>query len=76
MKLVDFVEIHSDLLKTLREKGIRLRDVELTAMYREYMAMRRLPNSKHTEVLEEVCRRYGIGHTKAWEVINTLDRDL
>jgi len=45
-------------------------------MYREYMAMRRLPNSKHTEVLEEVCRRYGIGHTKAWEVINTLDRDL
>lgn len=76
MKLAKFIEIHAELLKTLRENGIKLSYVELTEMYREYKALRSVPGSKHTEVLCEVCQHYGIGHTKAWEVIAALDKDI
>jgi len=38
MKLAKFIEIHAELLKTLRENGIKLSYVELTEMYREYKA--------------------------------------
>ena len=76
MKLANFIEIHAEVLKLLRKNGIKLSYVELTEMYRDYKALRSVPGSKHTEVLREVCRRYGIGHTKAWEVIVALDKDV
>ncbi len=76
MKLAKFIEIHAELLKTLRENRIKLSYVELTEMYRDYNALRSVPGSKHTEVLREVCGRYGIGHTKAWDVITALDKDI
>ena len=76
MKLAKFIEIHADLLKMLRENGVKLGYVELTGLYQEYKALRSMPGSKHTEVLREVCQRYGIGHTKAWEVITALDKDV
>lgn len=76
MKLAKFIEIHTELLNLLRKNGIKLSYVEITEMYREYKALRSVPGSKHTEVLREVCNRYGIGHTKAWEVITALDKDI
>ena len=76
MKLAKFIEIHAEVLNMLRENGIKLSYVELTEMYHEYKALRSVPGSKHTEVLREVCSRYGIGHTKAWEVITSLDKDI
>lgn len=76
MKLAKFIEIHAEVLNMLRENGIKLSYVELTEMYRDYKALRSVPGSKHTEVLREVCSRYGIGHTKAWEVITSLDKDI
>lgn len=76
MKVVKFIELHRELLKILRENGIKLSYVELTEMYREYKALRSITRSKHTEVLREVCEKYGIGHTKAWEVIKALDKDI
>jgi len=76
MKIVKFIEINANLLKILRENGIKLSYVELTEMYRDYKSLRSVPGSKHTEVLREVCGRYGIGHTKAWDVITALDKDI
>lgn len=76
MKAAKFVEIHAEMLKMLRKNGIKLSYVELTGMYQEYKRLRSMPGSKHTEVLREVSGRYGIGHTKAWEVIKALDKDI
>ena len=76
MKLAKFIEIHAEVLNLLRKNGIKPGYVELTEMYREYKTLRSMPGSKHTEVLRDVCQRYGIGHTKAWEVITALDRDI
>ncbi|MBP5425128.1 MAG: hypothetical protein J6Y33_03530 [Prevotella sp.] len=76
MKAVKFVEIHAEVLNMLRKNGIKPGYVELTGMYRDYKALRSVPGSKHTEALREVCGKYGLGHTKAWEVITALDKDL
>ena len=76
MKLAQFIEIHRNLLKTLRKNGVKLGYVDFTEMYQDYKALRSAPGSKHTEVLREVCSKYGIGHTKAWEVISALGKDI
>lgn len=76
MKLAQFIEIHRNLLKILRKNGVKLGYVDLIEMYQDYKALRSAPGSKHTEVLREVCSKYGIGHTKAWEVISALDKDI
>lgn len=76
MKVAKFIELHRELLKMLRKNGIKLSYVELTDMYQDYKSLRSAPGSKHTEVLREVCERYHIGHTKAWEIIKTFDQDI
>lgn len=76
MKIANLVEINAKLLNLLRKNGIKLSYVELTDMYQDYKALRSASGSKHTEVLREVCERYHIGHTKAWEIIKTFDQDI
>lgn len=76
MKVIKFVEMHRDLLKMLRKNGIKFSYVELTEMYQDYKTLRSMPGSKHTAVLRDVCEKYHIGHTKAWEIIKTFDQDI
>lgn len=76
MKIVKFIEMHREMLKMLRKNGIKLGYVDFTEMYQDYKALRSAPGSKHAEVLREICDKYHIGHTKAWEIIKTFDQDI
>lgn len=76
MKLVKIIEIHRELLIFLRENGIKLDYTELTEMYHHFKRERAKPGSKHEEVLRDIEVKFGIGHTKAWEAIKIMDRDV
>ncbi|MBQ8064027.1 MAG: hypothetical protein IJ200_00025 [Prevotella sp.] len=76
MKVANFIEMNRELLIFLRENGIKLDYAELTEMYHYYKSERQKPGSKHEEILRDIHRIYGIGKTKAWEVIKLLDKDV
>ena len=77
MKLVKFIETHRELLKILRENGIKRTDyAEYIGIYHDFKALRAAPCSKFECVMRELEEKYHIGHTKLWEIISILDKDL
>ena len=76
MKLVKIIEIHRELLIFLRKNGIKLDYTELTEMYHYFKRERAKPGSKHEVVLRDIEKKFGIGHTKAWDIIKIMDRDV
>lgn len=76
MKLAKLIEIHRELLIFLRENGFKMNLTDLTEMYNYFKCERAKPGSKHEVVLRDIEVKFGIGHTKAWEAIKIMDRDV
>ncbi len=76
MKLAKLIEIHRELLIFLRENGFKLNQTDLTDMYNYFKRERSKPGSKHEEVLRSIEKNFGVGHTKAWEAIKIMDKDV
>lgn len=76
MKVANIVENMSEWLKLLRKNRIILEYAEYVEMYREFKSLRAMGGSKHESALNEVCKKYGLGKTKAWEIIKAMDRDV
>ena len=77
MKLVKFIETHRESLKILRENGIKRTDyAEYVDIYHDFKTLRAAPGSKFESVMHELEAKYRIGHTKLWEIISTMDRDV
>lgn len=76
MKVVEFVEINKNLLKLLRKIGFNLDYVDYTGMYYDYKEMRANPRNTFRGTTDDVGKKYGMGHTKAWEIIKTMNQDV
>ena len=76
IKLSKLIEINRDLLNFLRNNGFKLNQTDLTEMYYDFKCERAKPESKHEEVLRGIEKKYNVGHTKAWEVIKIMDKDV
>lgn len=77
MKIVNLLSCIKDLLNLLRENGIKSTDFsKYTDIYYDFKAMRSVPGSKFDGVLRSLEQKYGIGHTKLWEIIKILDKDV
>ena len=73
MKVVEFVEINKNLLKLLRKIGFSLDYVDYTGMFYDYKEMRANPKNTFRGSTDDVGKKYGMGHTKAWEIKGTED---
>lgn len=76
MKIVNIVVNLSEWLKLLRENQIKLEYMDFVEMYRDFKNLRALRGSKYESTLNEVAKKYGLGKTKAWDIIKAMDKDV
>lgn len=76
MKIVNIVVNLSEWLKLLRENQIKLEYMDFVEMYRDFKNLRALRGSKYESALNEVAKKYGLGKTKAWDIIKAMDKDV
>lgn len=76
MKVVEILEINEKLLKLLRKIGTGLEFVDYIEMYHDYKEMRANPKNTFRGVTEDVGKKYGMGRTKAWGIIKTMNKEI
>ena len=76
MKLIKLMEIHLELLKLLRKSGFRFDFIDLIDMYYFFKMERLNPKNTFEKIMADIKEKYNVGHTKAWDVIKLLDKEV
>ena len=76
MKLIKLIEIHRELLNLLRKIGFKLDFIDYIDMYYYFKSERVNPRNTFDKIMSDIKEKFGVGHTKAWEVIKLLDKEV
>jgi len=75
MKAHEVILLIKTPLELLRARNINPSSVEYLEMYHEYSNMCD-EGLKKTYIVKELCRKYKVGRTKFFELINCFDMDI
>lgn len=74
MKNAELLQIGSELLKQMSERGIRLDDYQYLSLYEEYQ-QRRKDNEKYWYIIYDLAEKYHISQSSVIHIIRRLGKE-
>ncbi|VEH16664.1 Uncharacterised protein [Segatella oris] len=74
MKIIDILKFNRELIKRLREAGIRLKDEQYIALYNDYTELR-LRGEKVSYIVLVLSTRYAVSERTVYSLIKRMNRE-
>jgi len=75
MRRADLIMFNAEMMRKLKEAGIRLDDYKYVDMWRDYVEMLKTAESRK-EVMLSLADRYGITDRQVYNIIKHLEKKI
>ena len=75
MRRADLIMFNAEMMRKLKEAGIRLDDYKYVDMWRDYLEMLKTAESRK-EVMLSLADRYGITDRQVYNIIKHLEKKI
>ena len=75
MRRADLIMFNAEMMRKLKEAGIRLDDYKYVDMWRDYVEMLKTTESRK-EVMLSLADRYGITDRQVYNIIKHLEKKI
>ena len=75
MRRADLIMFNAEMMRKLKEAGIRLDDYKYVDMWRDYVEMLKTAESRK-EVMLSLADRYGITDRQVYNIIKHLEKEI
>ena len=75
MRRADLIMFNAEMMRKLKEAGIRLDDYKYVDMWRDYVEMLKTAESRE-EVMLSLADRYGITDRQVYNIIKHLEKEI
>ena len=75
MRRADLIMFNAEMMRKLKEAGIRLDDYKYVDMWRDYIEMLKTAESRK-EVMLSLADRYGITDRQVYNIIKHLEKKI